>query len=278
LASSPLTIDGLTFELTGPSDGQVICYDGVTDNRYENCDGGIVDRADDDGTVALLAGDRGRIVTSAHATANAVSIAQAGTAGFADGYYTTVCVEGAGPSTITPTTSTIKPVGNAAAATLVIQRGQCAQIRSDGTNYLATVYNSSYLINSFDTNGAHDPADSTVYYNGARESTQTTWITSGPLFVPRAGTVVELCMSVTVITTLGSAETATVVLRKNDTTDTTESIALIYTANTGAAQCVNITTAFTVAQGDRISTKITTPGFTTNPIDVMYSWTAKVVY
>jgi len=71
LGTATTTVDGETFELTGATDGQVICRDGVTDNRWEACDGGILDRADDDGTVALLSSDRGRIVTSAHATANA---------------------------------------------------------------------------------------------------------------------------------------------------------------------------------------------------------------
>lgn len=118
------------------TNGQIPVWD-AADNRFEPGTPAITIRADDDGTVALISTDRGALVTSGHATANAVSIAQAGTAGFEAGFFVYHCVTGAGPSTITPTTSTIN-----GAATLFLERPSstaraCALIVSDGTNYTA---------------------------------------------------------------------------------------------------------------------------------------------
>ena len=53
-------------------------------------------------TYAILTGDRGKLVTIAYATAQATSIAQAGSTGFPDGWEVTVLNSGAGTATITP--------------------------------------------------------------------------------------------------------------------------------------------------------------------------------
>lgn len=84
---------------------------------------------------AMVSGDRGKHVTLSNASSIAVTIAQAGTTGFEDGYFTIVECIGAGAATITPTTSTIN-----GAATLVLDSGMAATIFSDGTNYRAIVY------------------------------------------------------------------------------------------------------------------------------------------
>lgn len=91
-------------------------------------------RTDSDGTAALLASDRGNQLNVGHATANAVSIAQAGTIGFEKGYAARLCTTGTGVTTLTPTTSTIN--GN---TTLTLNQGDCALVISDGTNYFASV-------------------------------------------------------------------------------------------------------------------------------------------
>lgn len=83
----------------------------------------------------IVSTDCGNMVQENRATAVAVSIAQAGTAGFAAGFYTDVCNINAGAATITPTTSTI-----GGAATYVVAAGTaaaptCVGIQSDGTNY-----------------------------------------------------------------------------------------------------------------------------------------------
>lgn len=83
---------------------------------------------------ALIATDRGKHVTQSNAASSAYTIAQAGTTGFEDGYFTVVENIGVGAVTITPTTSTIN-----GAATLVLDSGMSATIFSDGTNYRAIV-------------------------------------------------------------------------------------------------------------------------------------------
>lgn len=84
---------------------------------------------------AVVAADRGRRVTLANAASIAASIAQAGTAGFEDGYFVYLEVTGVGAVTLTPTTSTVN-----GAATLVLTSGMTAVLFSDGTNYRAFVF------------------------------------------------------------------------------------------------------------------------------------------
>lgn len=129
--SSSGTVDGVTFTLTGIATGDVLCYDGAA---VVDCDPSISNRVDSDGTIALLSTDRGDLVAGSHASANAVSIAQAGTAGFEAGFFTYYCSTGTGLSTITPTTSTINGL-----STLTLFQRDCALIVSDGTNYFALV-------------------------------------------------------------------------------------------------------------------------------------------
>lgn len=87
---------------------------------------------------ALVATDRGKHVTLSNAASIAVTIAQAGTTGFEDGYFTIVENIGVGAATVTPTTSTIN-----GAATLVLTSGMSAVIFSDGTNYRAVVFDAA---------------------------------------------------------------------------------------------------------------------------------------
>lgn len=76
--------------------------------------------------------DSRKLVTLNNASAIAVTLPQATTAGFAAGYYFYAKAIGAGTATITPTTSTIN-----GAASLVLASGEGAIIWSDGTNYQA---------------------------------------------------------------------------------------------------------------------------------------------
>lgn len=86
-------------------------------------------------TDTLVTGDCGTVVTESNASAVAVAIAQAGTTGFASGYYVTVKNKGAGIVTITPATSTID-----GAATLTLAQYQSVDIYSDGANYWTLAY------------------------------------------------------------------------------------------------------------------------------------------
>jgi hypothetical protein len=87
-------------------------------------------------TYAILAGDCGKQLTFANTLDVNVSIAQAGSAGFPNGYFTVVKNIGAGGGVgnviITPTTSTIN---GAASQTLGV--GEFCIITSNGTNYEA---------------------------------------------------------------------------------------------------------------------------------------------
>lgn len=83
---------------------------------------------------ALAATDLGKLVTFTNASAIAVSIVQATTAGFTKGAWWAVkCLSGStGSVTITPTTSTID-----GGASLVVRPGFSAIIWSDGANYFS---------------------------------------------------------------------------------------------------------------------------------------------
>lgn len=91
---------------------------------------------------AIQDSDRGKLITAANASAQAYTIAQAGTASaFQSGWYTDLCNNStnlAGIITITPTTSTI-----GGTATFKIQPGglNCIRIVSDGANYQVVNYN-----------------------------------------------------------------------------------------------------------------------------------------
>lgn len=83
----------------------------------------------------VLAADCGNLVNYTNAGSVAVTLPQAGTTGFATGAFFQVCSQGAGTTTVTPTTSTI---GGAVTKTLVAGTAAapvCTGIVSDGTNY-----------------------------------------------------------------------------------------------------------------------------------------------
>jgi hypothetical protein len=82
-------------------------------------------------TYPIVAADRHKLITLTNASAIAVSLPQAGTTGFANGYRVKIVNLGAGVVTITPATSTI-----GGASTLVLTTGQSVEILSDETNYL----------------------------------------------------------------------------------------------------------------------------------------------
>lgn len=83
----------------------------------------------------IVTGDCGKLVNLSNGANQVPTIAEAGSVGFASGWYVNVCNQGAGTQTITPATSTI-----GGAATYVLAAGSaaapvCVSIVSDGTNY-----------------------------------------------------------------------------------------------------------------------------------------------
>lgn len=83
-------------------------------------------------TYTVVLADSRKLVTLNNASAIAVTLPQATTAGFASGYYFYAKAIGAGTATITPTTSTIN-----GAASLALAQNEGALIWSNGTNYEA---------------------------------------------------------------------------------------------------------------------------------------------
>ncbi|GEM_PF-3789173 len=124
-----------------------------------------------------------------------------------------------------------------------------------------------------------NPADATTYYQGSGDTPDGDVGDNNRhrAIVPVAGTIERVCLLVRVAGTAGSNETVTAVLRKNGTTDSTESISMTWDAANPAVACVNLTTTFTVAQDDRISLKITTPTWSTNPTNVSTRWSVKIL-
>ncbi len=82
---------------------------------------------------ALVSGDAGKLLTFSNASAIAVSLSQATTAGFTSGYSFDVENLGAGLVTITPATSTIN-----GASSMLVQPNLGCTVSSDGTNYQAS--------------------------------------------------------------------------------------------------------------------------------------------
>lgn len=82
-------------------------------------------------TYAIQANDAGKLITACNSSAQAYSIAQAGSTGFPAGYFVDVKNICAGTLVVNPTTSTI----DGATATTVTT-GQSIRITSNGTNYV----------------------------------------------------------------------------------------------------------------------------------------------
>jgi len=99
------------------------------------------------GSYAVVAADRTSIKHQNSAGASAWSIAQAGTTGFTGNFYVTLCDDGAGTLTLTPTTSTISywsgTTYTSAASTMPVTTGQCASLWSDNSNYYASITGSA---------------------------------------------------------------------------------------------------------------------------------------
>lgn len=81
-------------------------------------------------TYTILSTDRGKLITFSNADPIAVTLPEAGTAGFDDGFYFQAVNLGAGTVTITPTTSTIQ-----GGVDLDLMTGKGVTIASDGTDY-----------------------------------------------------------------------------------------------------------------------------------------------
>lgn len=129
------TICGATTLTIYPGQTQKITSDGT---NYQ-CDGGAT------GSVAIssqtgtnypfVSSNFAQLVNLSNAANQIPTLPQAGTTGFAAGWYVEVCNQGAGTQTITPTTSTIGGASTYVLPAASAAAPACAGIVSDGTNY-----------------------------------------------------------------------------------------------------------------------------------------------
>mgnify|MGYP006921377872 FL=1 len=118
-----------------------------------------------------------------------------------------------------------------------------------------------------------DPADSTTYYGGAYPSFAVgTTAARFNLAVPKAGSITMATAGVKVEGTLGSNESITIAVRKNNSTDVT--ITSAAKANARVQTYSNTSMSLAVSAGDALELKITTPAWVTNPTQV--AWQAAV--
>ncbi len=136
-----------------------------------------------------------------------------------------------------------------------------AVINTNFANLNADKKEVGYVLTAY--SATFSPSDSTTYYWGSfYNATPATTGGTSRIYIPKAGIIKKVYALVSVASTLGSAETSTMSIRLNDTTDTTISSAILTTA---AQQVYSATTAITVAEGDYIQIKWVTPAWTTNP-------------
>lgn len=107
-----------------------------------------------------------------------------------------------------------------------------------------------------------DPADSTTYYFGALPIAPATSGAERRLHVPRAGTITRVDVT-SYAKTAGSAESVSLYVRKNDTSDTLVAT-VSASANLRYFQATGLSIA--VAAGDYIEMKLVCPAWGTNPL------------
>lgn len=95
----------------------------------------ITSRTNTTATDTIVSTDCGNVVYSNRATAVAVGIATAGTAGFANGAFFQYCNINVGIATITPTSGLIGGAANYPLAAGTAANPSCVAFQSDGTNY-----------------------------------------------------------------------------------------------------------------------------------------------
>lgn len=110
------------------------------------------------------------------------------------------------------------------------------------------------------------PADATTYYFGAwLMDVATTGATNGQIYMPRAGIITRADVYM-LAGVLGTAETSTMSIRLNNTTDTTISAAIALAGS--PFHVVNSSLGISVATTDYINIKWATPTWVTNPTNV----------
>jgi len=123
-----------------------------------------------------------------------------------------------------------------------------------------------YSLNSYLGSVTLAPADATTYYfGGAFTNALTTTAAIRRLYIPKSGTI--KAAYVTFSQTAGTAETSTISIRLNNTTDTTITASVVN--NAGVTTFNNTGLSIAVVEGDYIEIKWVTPTWATNPTAVI---------
>lgn len=121
------------------------------------------------------------------------------------------------------------------------------------------------------TNAGGAPADATTYYFGNDIVTPINTVPDNRrVYIPVTGTIVYARVTFFNTGTLGTAETSTISLRLNNTTDT--AISALVTNNALYTNFVNTALTIAVVDGDYFELKWTTPTWVTNPTGVSPRW------
>lgn len=127
------------------------------------------------------------------------------------------------------------------------------------------------------TGGSGNPADGQTYFFGASQ-VFTTYTASGfattRLYAPVSGTLSACYGAITVGGTLGSNENCTLVIRLNNTTDTTVTSTLQLTAASNGFSNTGLSIAITA--GDFIEFKFTGAAWGTNPTTCRFTGTVYI--
>lgn len=157
---------------------------------------------------------------------------------------------------ISALTATTSPTGDADYLPLYKASDATKTYRTLLKNVGGVLFNAT-LVNS-------SPADATTYY--INDYQFTTSATLSRMYIPRAGKIIKANIFGIVAGTLGTAETSTIAIRLNNTTDTTISSTLV--CNATPFVITNSALGIAVAENDYISVKWTTPTWVTNPTSV----------
>ncbi len=123
------------------------------------------------------------------------------------------------------------------------------------------------------SNGGNSFNDSTTYYIPVDPGNINVSLSVGPyskIWMPRTGTITGLSGALTVGGALSSSENSTLIIRKNDTSNTTVTSTLQSSAVTNTFSVTGLSVP--VVAGDYISILWVTAAWATNPTNVIFNF------